>query len=394
MLATMIVVEIALAIVLVAGAGSLLRSFANQQRTDPGFVAQGRLAVDVSLPFAKYNGPDKMAAWFRDVEDRLRAIGGVRAVGSSASFPLHPGRDILGVTYLAFAERLDDPDHPRPAHLVPVSLGFFDAMGIKMVGGRGFTPDDRKGTTAVTVVNQSFVRRYLSGRDPLTARFAFGYPAIDPKTMLAIVGVVDDVKYGSLAEVVEPIFYTPLAQTPFWRQTIVVATSFPDATAVVPSVRTAMKAIDSQLPLAFDSVPHIVSSSLRLQRLGMTLMLIFAAAALGLAAIGIYGVIAYASAQRVGEVATRMALGATPGNVFWLMMNQGRNLSILGIIAGLAGAYFAGRVVASQLYEVPASDPVILMSAVLLVVGMTFLAVVIPARRASQVNPARVLRLE
>ena len=394
LLGAMIVSEIALAIVLVAGAGWLVRSFANQQKTDPGFVAAGRLAVDVSVPFAKYNGPDKVAAWSREIADRLHAISGVTAVGSTVAFPLHPPRNTLGVTYLAFQELLDDPDHPRPVHPLSVSLGFFDAMGIKMIGGRAFTPDDRRGTTPVAIVNRSFVRRYLTGRDPLKERFAIGYPTIDPKTMLTIVGVVDDVKYGSLAEVPEPIYYTPQAQTPYWQQTIVVATSLADPGTIGPSVRAAIKGVDPQLLVRFEPVSEIVTSSLSLQRLGMTLMLIFACAALGLAAIGIYGVIAYASAQRTGEVATRMALGATPANVFWLMVNQGRTLSAAGAVLGLMTAFVAGRVVASQLYEVRASDPLILLSAVALVLAITFLAVVVPARRASQISPSRVLRLD
>jgi ABC-type lipoprotein release transport system permease subunit len=212
--------------------------------------------------------------------------------------------------------------------------------------------------------------------------------------MLTIVGVVDDVKYGSLAETPEPTFYLPQEQSPYWQQTIVVATSLSDPTTIVSSVRAAIKSVDPRLLVQFESVSEIVSASLSLQRLGLTLMMIFAVAALGLAAIGIYGVIAYASAQRTGEVATRMALGATPANVFWLMMNQGRNLSVIGTVAGVTGAYMAGRIVASRLYEVRAADPLILLSAVALVLAITFLAVVVPARRASQVNPARVLRLD
>jgi putative ABC transport system permease protein len=159
-------------------------------------------------------------------------------------------------------------------------------------------------------------------------------------------------------------------------------------------VRAAFSEVDSQLLVRLDTVPQIVASSLVLQRLGMTLMLIFAGTALVLAAIGIYGVIAYSSAQRVREVATRMALGATPRNVFWLIMNQGRALSAAGTVLGIAVALAAGRIVASQLYEVRASDPIILVTASVLVLAITFLAVVIPAGRASRVNPARLLRLE
>jgi putative ABC transport system permease protein len=394
-LGTMIVSEIALAIVLVAGAGWLVRSFANQQQTDPGFSSTGRLAVSVLVPFAKYNSPEKVNLWSREVTDRLDAIPGVRAVGSTSAFPLRRGREALGnVTYLAFQEQLDDPDHPRPVHPMSISPEFFDAMGIRMIAGRGFTDGDRQNTPSVAVVNRTFVRRYLSGRDPLRVRFAIGYPTIDPKSMMSIVGVVDDVKYGSLAEAVEPIYYAPQAQAPYWQPTFLVKTTVADPRSLQSAVRDAIRAVDPQLLVRIDPVDLIVASSVTLQRLSMMLMVIFAVIALCLAAIGIYGVIAYASAQRVGEVATRMALGATPTHVFWLMMDQGRTLSAVGSVLGVAGALAAGRLVSNQLYQVRATDPLTLISAALLVLIITCAAVVIPARRAARISPAHVLRLE
>ncbi|MGE0451266.1 MAG: ABC transporter permease [Vicinamibacterales bacterium] len=394
LLAGLVVLEIALAIVLVAGAGVLLRSFDNQRRVDPGFASDGRLEVDLVVPFARYNAPEKIQVWTRAVEERLRAIGGVSAVGSSALFPLNPRRSGANVTYLAFAEQLDDPDHPRPAHAIPASRDFFQAMGIRLIAGRSFSADDRRGGPLVAVVNRSFVRRYLDGRDPLTTRFAFGYPVIDAKTMTQIVGVVDDVKYGSLREEVEPVFYTPEEQTPYWRKAIVVSTALRDPSIIQSQVRAAIAAVDAQMAVQMEPVSAIVSASLAGQRLGMVLMLAFAAAALVLAAIGIYGVIAYSSAQRVGEVATRMALGATPVHVFWMMMRQGGRMSALGVAGGLAGAYAVGRIVASQLYEVRPTDPATLAGSVGLVSIFTAAAVLIPAWRSARVSPARVLRLE
>jgi predicted permease len=394
-LGTMIVSEIALAIVLVAGAGWLVRSFANQEQTDPGFSSAGRLAVNVLVPFAKYNSPEKVGSWSRDVTDRLRAIPAVSAVGSTSTFPLRRGRETLGaVTYLAFQDQLDDPDHPRPVHPMSVSPEYFDAMGIRMIAGRGFTDDDRQHTTGVAIVNRTFVRKYLPGRDPLQARFAVGYPTIDPKSMMSIVGVVDDVKYGSLAEAVEPMYYAPQAQAPYWQPTFVVKTTNPDPRPLESGIRAAVRGADPQLLVRIDPVGSIVASSVTLQRLGMMLMVIFAGIALCLAAIGIYGVIAYASAQRVGEVATRMALGATPGHVFWLMLTQGRTLSAVGTVLGVAGAFAAGRVISNQLYQVRATDPLTLISSAVLVLIIAFTAIVIPARRASRISPAHVLRLD
>jgi putative ABC transport system permease protein len=394
LLGSMIVSEIALAIVLVAGAGWLVRSFANQQNTNPGFVSEGRLAASVLVPFAKYQGPDKLAAWSAAVSERLRGIPGVKSIGSTVILPLRKPVPALGSQYVGFPDEPADPNNPHMAHTISVSPGFFDAMGIRLIAGRAFNADDRRDAPAVTIVNRTFLRQHLSGRDPLTTSFATGYPVVDPKTMMTIVGVVDDVKYGSMAEAAKPIYYRPDAQMPYWFQHIVVTTGLADPSAIASQVRGAFAAVDPQLLVRMDTVPQIVSASLALQRLGMTLMLIFAGTALVLAAIGIYGVIAYSSEQRVREVATRMALGATPRNVFWLIMNQGRALSAAGTLLGIVVALAAGRIVASQLYEVRASDPVILVSASVLVLGITFLAVIIPAGRASRVSPARLLRLE
>jgi predicted permease len=394
-LGTMIVSEIALAIVLVAGAGWLVRSFANQQQTDPGFSAIGRLAVNILVPFAKYNSPEKVGIWSREVTDRLRAIPTVKAVGSTSTFPLRRGRETLAsVTYLAFQDQLDDPDHPRPVHPISVSPEFFDAMGIRMIAGRGFTDDDRQNTTRVAIVNRTFVRRYLPGRDPLNTRFAVGYPTIDPRSLMSIIGVVDDVKYGSLAEAVEPMYYAPQAQSPYWQPTFVVNTTIADPRRLESGIRAAVRGADPRLLVRIDPVGSIVASSVTLQRLGMMLMGIFAAVALCLAAIGIYGVIAYASAQRVGEVATRMALGATPAHVFWLITTQGRTLSAVGTVLGVAGAFAAGRVISNQLYQVRATDPVTLMSSAVLVLIIAGVAILIPAHRASRISPAHVLRLD
>lgn len=392
LLTAMTVVEVALAVVLLSGAGALLRSFANLRQTDPGFLTEGRLVVDVAIPFARYSDPMRVAAWSQAVEDRLRAIGAVTAVGSSNLFPLRAGRDASAVTYLEFAEQPNDPNQLRPVRSAAVSPGYFDAMGIGLLRGRQFTVDDRPESTAVAVVNRSFQRRYLPDRDPLGIRFATGYPTVNRETTKTIVGVVNDVKYRSLAEAVEPMFYTPQGQTPFWRHTIVVATSLGNTESLVSQVRAAVSAGDAQLPLRIESMSRLVSESIVLQRLGTTLMVTFAVSALVLSFVGIYGVIAYTSAERGDEIAIRQALGATPLAMFLLIVKEGRVL-LLGLVAGLSGAYLSGRLVSSQLYHVEAADPLILGTAVVLVLGITAVAIVVAGRNASRVDPVHVLRL-
>jgi predicted permease len=403
-LKAMIVAEIALAITLVAGAGWLVRSFANLGTAGPGFVPEGRLVFDVLLPPARIlpppsSGPisgevltDRLVAWTRELSERLRAVPGVTSLATAATMPFGTNRD--GVLYLGVQGTPVDPEHPRVARAHLVSHEFFDALGVKLLAGRSFTADDRQNTMPVAIVNRAFARRYLGGRDPLTAQFSAGYPTVPSAPLYRVVGVVDDVKYVSVALAGDPAYYVPQAQAPYFTQTIFINTSVADPIRLAPSIRAAVQAMDPLLPVEPRALTDIVAASLTRQRLGMTLMILFAAAALVLAAIGIYGVISYASSQRTGEVATRMALGATPSNVFWLMMNQGRPLAIAGTIIGLAMAYAAGRAGSSLLYEVRASDPLILLFATLLVVAITTLSIIVPARRASRVEPSRVLRLD
>jgi predicted permease len=403
LLKMMTVAEIALAITLVAGAGWLVRSYANLGNANPGFVSEGRLVFDVTPPAQRLFPPDtrnvtremlveKVMAWTQDLTGRLRAIPGVSAVATTATMPFGTDRD--SVLYIGAEGSAADPDHPLVARAHGVSEHFFETMGIKMVAGRRFNADDRLSTAPVAIVNKTFAKRYLGGRDPLTVKFAAGYPTVPTGPFLAIVGVVDDVKYVALAKEADPAYYVPESQSPFFGQAVVVNTSVADPAALGPSIRSAVLAMDPLLPVMPRALTDVVAQSISRQRLGMTLMLIFAGAALALAAVGIYGVVAYASSQRVGEVATRMALGATPSDAFWLLMKQGRTLAIAGTATGLAIAYVAGRAASSLFYEVRVTDPAILAIAAALVFVITVMSILIPARSVSRTEPSRVLRLD
>jgi putative ABC transport system permease protein len=285
-----------------------------------------------------------------------------------------------------------DPAHIQGARMRLVTPGFFEAMGIPVGGGRDFTADDRQNTMPVVIVNREFVRRYMAGKDPMRAQFAFGYPMIDTTAFRTIVGVVGNVRYRSIAEEAEPSFYLPQGQFPFPRQTVVVATRAADPSAMTPAIRAEIARLEPQLAFDIDTVSHLLASTLTRQQLGMTLMLLFGATALVLAAVGIYGVIAYASAQRQGEIATRLALGATPNQVFWLMMGRGQWLAAAGVAIGLTAAYAGGRAVASAVYGIHASDPIVLATATVVVVAITWVATAIPARRAARIDPVLALR--
>jgi len=390
MMGAMTIAEVALALILVAGAGWLVQSFARLRHTDPGFATTGRLVVDVRPSPQSVRTPDQTLAWTRSLFDRLHALPGVTGVGSTLSFPLRGQLD--GSVFVQFKGEAFDPVQPMGARQRLVSPGFFDAMGVPLVGGRDFTPDDRQNTEPVVIVNREFVKRYLRGRDPLRAAFAFGYPNVDAGTLRTVVGVVGDVRYRSIAEEAEPSFYLPQGQFPFPRQTVVIATKLADATALAPSVRKEIVNLEPQLGFDVDTLSRFVASTLVRQELGMVLMLLFGATALVLAAVGVYGVIAYASAQRRSEIATRLALGATPTQVFWLMMRRGQGLAVTGVAIGLAIAYAGGRGVSSLVYGLRASDPLVLTSATLVVALITSVATALPARRASRLDPVLALR--
>ena len=391
MMSVLTIAEVALALTLVAGAGWLVESFAKLRATDPGFAAAGRLMVDVGPDPQKVRNPAETLAWTTTLFERLRTVHGVTGVGATAAFPLRGQLD--GSVFVQFRGEAFDPSHTTGSRSRFVTPGFFGAMGVPIVSGRDFTVDDRQNTAAVAIVNREFVKRFLQGRDPLQTSFAFGYPTVNPQRFYTIVGVVGDIRYRSIAEPAEPCFYGVQGQFPFGRQTVVVATSLADATAAAPAIRREVAALEPRLAFEVDSVARYVAATLNRQQLGMTLMLMFGVTAVALAAVGIYGVIAYVSNQRIGEIATRIALGATPGQVFRAMMRRGQALVGVGIAIGVAAAYVGGHALASAAYGVSGSDPVVLICATTVVVVVAFVSTALPARRASRTDPIRSLRL-
>jgi predicted permease len=391
-LSAMTVVEIALAIVLVAGAGWLVRGFASLRSTDLGFTPENRLIFDVSFLGPKYPNPPAVDTASRTLREKIAALPGVSGVGSTSNFPMR--NTLEGSLIAAFHGESVDPAHPMGVRQRIVSPGYFAATGTRLLQGRDFGPDDRQGRLPVAIVNKTFVKRYLNGRDPIGLQFSAGYPAPDPKGEVTVVGVVDDVRQKTVKDEAEPAYYSPLSQLPLRRQTMVVATSGTDVASLQSAIRSELRQLDPQIAVEFELVRELVNGTLRRQQLGMTLMLIFGAVAILLAAVGIYGVVAYAVSQRRGEMATRLALGATPGSVFALVMKQGALLALTGTGIGLLVAYLSGRIVASQIYAIRASDPLMLGAAIVLVAGITAVATMIPAWRASRLEPSGVLHTE
>jgi putative ABC transport system permease protein len=409
MMGGLIVMEIAMSLALVAGAGWLVQSFARLRSIDPGFIADGRLIVEVR-PTRPFRQPADAHAWSDGVLSTVRAAAGDDArVGASATFPFDTDRD--GTLLVQVEGRPRDPKDLRGARIRFATPGFFEAMGVKLHGGRLLSSDDRTDTEHVAVVNRAFVRHFFPDTNPLTGSFAFGYPTIDPKTRVHVVGVVADMRYKSLAEEAEPACYLPFAQVPFppLAQTVVVAPVFSKLTALadagrvfragdperlIQPLRAALTRFDPRAVVEFSTATAVVAGTLERQELGMTLMLIFGATALTLAAIGIYGVIAYAASQRRGEIATRIALGASRWDVFRLMMAAGQGVGLAGLLIGIAAAYAGGRLVASNVFGMRPSDPLVLVAACTAVAAVTLIATTIPAVRACRLDPVIALRSE
>jgi predicted permease len=391
-LMAMTVAEVALAIMLVAGAGWLVRGFSNLRNTNAGFVTENRLLFDVSFLGPRYPSPDAVRQAHLDLVSAVRNVRGVKDVGLVSAYPT---RGRLESSLLAqFHGEPYDAANPPGTRQRFAGQGLFAAMGTAIIKGRDFGSGDLPNTVPVAIVNKVFVDRYLKGRDPIGVQFSAGYPQPDPRNEVTIIGVIDDVRQKSLADAAEPAFYVPLTQFPLRRATAVVSMTQSDVGAIERAIRAEVRKLNPTMALDFELASEVVGSTLRRQELGMALMLIFGGIAIVLAAVGIYGVVSYAGSLRREEMATRLALGASPRSVFLLVMRQGVTLGLVGAAIGVGLAYFSGQVISNRVYAIRASDPMILGIATLLITGITLLATTIPATRASRLNPARALQAE
>jgi len=391
-LMAMTVAEVALAIMLVTGAGWLVRGFSNLRNTNAGFVTDKRLLFDVSWIGPQFRTPEARRQAQLDLVNAVKNVHGVKDAGLLSAYPL---RGQLESSLLAqfHGEPFDPANAPGTRQRI-AGPGLFAAMGTPILKGRDFTNADLPNTVQVAIVNKVFVDRYLKGRDPIGVQFSAGYPQPDPRNEVTIVGVIDDVRQKSLADPAEPAYYQPMTQFPLARATAVVSMSQSDPTAVEAAIRREVRKLNPTMALDFQLASDVVGGTLRRQELGMTLMLIFGGIAIVLAAVGIYGVVSYAGSLRREEMATRLALGASPQSVFLLVMKQGVTLGVVGAVIGLGLAYFSGIVISHRVYAIKASDPLILAAATVLITTITFVATTIPAARASRLNPASALQSE
>jgi putative ABC transport system permease protein len=348
----------------------------------------------VSFLGPRYQTGDAVRQAQLDLASAVHNVRGVADVGLVSAYPMR-GRLESSLLAQFHGEAFDAANAPGTRQRF-VGPGLFAAMGTPIVTGRDFNTADLPTTIPVAIVNRVFVDRYLKGRNPIGVQFSAGYPEPDPRNEVTIVGVIGDVRQKSLGESAEPAFYSPMTQFPLRRATAVVALSpsVSDVGAVERAIRAEVRKLNPTMALDFVLASDVVDGTIRRQELGMTLMLVFGGIAIVLAAVGIYGVVSYAGSLRREEMATRLALGASPRSVFLLVMKQGVTLGLVGAGIGVALAYFSGQVISNRVYAIRASDPLILAVATVLITGITFLATTIPASRAARLNPASALQSE
>lgn len=393
----LVAAQMALAVTLVAGAGLLIKSFSRLVATDPGFTTTGALTFSLSVPDAGYEDPARVEGFVADVEERLAALPGVTAAGSIFGLPL-TGFDFSISIRSADGQTFDMEEQNRRVspQMRIVTPGYFAAMGIPVLRGRGITAQDRDGTPPVVVVSETAGRLIFDGEDPLGHHFELGTSMGLGRGRVGgeVIGVAGDVKDASLRAAPRPLIYAVHRQFPVGYLRVVLRTSG-DPLALAEPARRVVAAVDPSVPVyRVQTIAQLLGASVAQARF-MTLVLgVFAAVALALAAVGVYGVVAYAVAQRTRELGIRMALGARAADILWLILRQGAILGGLGAAAGLAGALLATRTLERLLYQVTPSDPTTFAFGTLGLLAVALIASYLPARRAAGVQPVEALRHE
>ena len=388
--AAFIVVEVAVSLVLLVGAALLTQSFVRMQRIDPGFRPEGVMAAGLGLRRSPELGfREQQAGWNAVVEpflERVSALPGVEAAGGTSTLPLTGGWE--STTFTVVGRPLPPMDARPRANYVMVTPGYFRALGIPMLRGRGFEPRDRAEAPLVVVISRAAVDKYWKNEDPIGQQLM-----VFDSIPWTVVGVVGDIREASLTDDVNPMIYLPFAQFPVPGTVVTVRTASSDPTALAPALRRELKAVDPTLALnKANTMEQILSWSLSQRRFALLIVGFFAASAFVLAAVGLYGVIAYGVSQRTREIGIRLALGARGTDVRRMVLGQGLVLTIIGLVIGLGGAFAASSVLRSQLFEVSPMDPITYASIALVLAVTAIAASWVPARRATRIDPVEALR--
>jgi putative ABC transport system permease protein len=391
----LVAIEAGVALTLLVGSALLIHSFWNLLSVDAGFDPDGVAAIEMAVPQSKYTTPEASARFYQQLLDRIRAVPGVEAAGATTVPPLSGGGP-SGILTLDGKEVLFG-SKPNADYFV-VTPGYFAAMRIPIVRGRGLTDLDRAGTDVVVVVNQEFVRKFLPGEDPLGHHFRyFGMDSMNEPTM-TIVGVIGNVRSDSLAAPPTPEAYVSYLQRPrrtLWPMIVVARSRQPGALgSLLTSLRSTVGSIDTDVPAKIGTMEGRVADSVADRRFTMAVLSTFAVVALLLAAVGIYGVLSQTVLQRTSEIGVRMALGAEAGAVLRMVMGAAMWPVFAGLGCGVAAAAVSVRLLRSFLFGVTPLDPLAFVVAAALLIVVALLAAYLPARRATRVDPLQALRTQ
>ena len=387
----LVICETAFSLLLIAGAGLLLRSFAEILKVDPGFRPDGVLTMRVALPDAVYSKPEQVRGFYTELLDRVQRLPGVEAAGAVSALPLS-GQGSSGTTTIdSQSVRLEDTT--PEADLRVVTPDYFKAMGISLVRGRFFDARDSDTAAPVAMVDESLAQTYWPNQDPIGKRLHMG-DRQSKAPWATIIGLVRHVRNRTLEARSRVEVYWPESQRPFGAMTLAVRTTG-NPMNLVPTIQREVSAIDPDLPVyRVNTMTEVMGDSLERRRLALILLAVFAGLALLLASVGIYGVTSYGVAQRHVEIGLRMALGADRGQVLGMLIRSGLATIAIGLGLGLAMALFLTRLMSGLLFSVRASDPLALGGAAVLLMAAALLAIFVPARRATKVNPMVALRYE
>ncbi len=397
--AGLVVTQISLALVLLVGAALLIVSVRRLAGVDPGFKPEGAASFQFTIPSAKYEDATSQRGFVSRVLDNLETIPGVQRAGAVFFLPLGQGNSNGDVS--VEGDPPSQPGHERYAGFRIVSGRYLETMGIALRRGRLLARDDIQGGRQVAVVNEAFARSFFGNRDPLGQRITFGSSTDEPSWM-EVVGVVGDVHHAGLTSPAEPELYVPAEQLSpdFWTIFVQLPISFVVRSnlpieSLTRSVKAAVHEVDAEQPVSrVVPVGELVTDSVARYRFSMLLLTFFGGLALTLAAVGVYGVMAYTVSQRTRELGIRLALGARPGTVRGLVLRQGLTMAFFGIVLGLAGALALTRFLTAQLFGVSPTDPVVIGVVVGTLAAVSGLACMVPAIRATRVDPIEALRSE
>ena len=370
--------EVALALLLLCGAGLMLRSFVQLNRVNPGFQPEHLLTMKIALPSGEYRKFEQTSAYLDRLLNRLRTLPGVQSAAAETTLPLS-GEAYWG-TFLFEGSSTPDWANASAANWRGVSENFLRTLGIPLMRGREFTRADAKNQNAI-IINEAMAKKFWPGTNPIGQKILIGHRS----NPLEIIGVVGDVKGAGLNAEAKPEMYTLLRG--FWYAFLVLRTNR-EPSRMASTVREQVAALDRGVPVyQIATMDQLLSRSVAPERFNLFLLVLFAALALGLAAVGIYGVLAFSVSRRSHEIGIRLALGAHQGDILRLIFRQGMKLVFVGILLGIAGAIALTRLMASLLYGVSATDPATFIAVAVLLMIVAMMACYVPARRAKRGGP-------